>query len=303
MTHIVDLQLPWRQAIKQTLTIQRQNKKLNRRLSRVSVIYVVRNSDQAVAALEQIHLILKETLVRELVVIDCTGSEDFEGQLKTLDLSRFPFFIIQGQPQYSLAQAYNLGSRYSTSKILLLMHDQMPLTALLMQQVLRLKPPEGFLWILGVQDAAFPSLDPMMAFESGDYQALTQEKDLMQEGGMQVPTVASSGVLLPKEVFSELGEFDSKCLDAAVIRDFCCRIHYDGGDVVSHPLLQTDLPERFKPTSLKALRKTWQGWDYYYKKHFGKVYRRWHGFLLLFKLAKSLFSRSTRSIRQPTRQR
>lgn len=283
MTHIIDLQLPWQQVAKQVLMIKKHAMKSHKRLYRISVIFMAKGD--APDILESLYSIIKQDLVREIVIVNCSPSPQLEEKLYELARLHSRVFILSGYPNMSIAKAYNLGIRHSTSKFLILMSAPYQLPNKIVTKLMQLDVAKSHPWIAGVPQNQYKQFDAILKLQKNTVYKPSPESSSTELD--QVISVIPDCVLISQQTIREVGPFDKRCDDTNVLLDMCLRIHSAGGEVYRHAALPPQLAQskpKFWQLSVKGLNHSWLSWHYFYQKHFGQLYKKRHAFFLYLKL-------------------
>ncbi len=279
MSHIVDLHLPWQQAIKKSAAIKEHASKTNQTLSRVSVVLVAKG--HYLEALATLVSLLPKFLVREIILVDCIQSAEFQDKIHSITHEYASIIVIAGKPGMSLAHAYNLGRRQCSSRYALFLQTPGVVSDNFLSKMLALGMGKQEPWVVGVESQT--TIDPLLNLIDSPE---THSPSHGAYSGHLVTAVESSGFLLPCELLIAVGLFDEQCSDSNVLLDYSLRLHTIGADIYSDAGLS--LPKSVLPMNYGAKRvgisQQWRQWHYYYRKHFGLKYKKTHVGLLAFKL-------------------
>lgn len=290
MTYIIDLQRLWedRQQITPSLPEAKRNETLDPRQLHVSVIMVLDKPIQRLS--KKLITLLKEPLVREVLLVDCRYSKD--SQHNPLIIQHPKCTYIQGKPSLSLVEAYQLAVRRAAGYLVLFLKAEETCSQKTLLQLIAtgLRKPRP--WVVGTgQEALHP-------FASQAQSVRQLPEVFLSGGGIHVPAVSGNCMLMPTTDYWELKGFDPACGASSFHRDLCMRVHLSGGGVYQI----ADVPESLEKTVLSEKTLSWQakwlsvkGFWHYYQKHYSKKTNFSFGFdklLMLLKLTCQLLSKT-----------
>lgn len=280
MSHIVDLQSPWQQAIKKSASIKAHESETKQTLYRVSVVLVAKGP--YLEALATLVSLLPQFLVREIILIDCIQSPEFQEKIHTITREYARITIIPGQPGMSLACAYNLGRRQCASRYVLFLQTPGVLSKNVISEMLTLGLDKTEPWVVGLE--ARGSIDPLLHLIK---QPHIQQSPHSAYSGHMVGALAPNCFLLPSDLLVAVGPFDEQCADENAILDFSLRLHALGADIYSDKSWVS--PKSVQPSCKTAfasgnMSQQVNKWHYYYCKHFGRQYKKYHMVLLALRL-------------------
>lgn len=280
MAHIIDLQSSWQNTAAQVLMLKAQSLKTTQRLFRVSVVFVARgNSEEILASLTAL---LEQNVVRELLIVNCSSSQTLKQSLCDIVKKHPRTFVASGHPSYSLSKAYSVGMRHVTSRYVLLVTAPyiLPKNALI-TVMKQLSLPKSSPWILGIDSGNKTPFDPFLGLQKQN--GFKEKNDDPESGLAHIFSVTPDCLLLSAQMMNILGGFDAQCHDNNFLLDLCVRVHSVNGSVYTHPSFPR-LKEKEAICVPQTMKATWQCWDYYYQKHFGVAYKKWHRAKLFVKL-------------------
>lgn len=280
MSHIVDLHSPWKQAIKKSAAIKAHESKTNQMLSRVSVVLVAKG--HYLEALATLVSILPQFLVREIILVDCIQSPAFQDKIHSITHEYASIIVIDGKPDMSLAQAYNLGRRQCSSRYALFLQTPGVVPENFIAKILALGMAKQEPWVIGIESQT--TVDPFLNIIDSPHATNTSHGAY---AGHLVTAVEPNGFLLPCELLMAVGLFDEQCMNSNVLLDYSLRLHTIGADIysdVSLTLPKPAVPPMEDASKCSGVSSQWQQWHYYYQKHFGLKYKSYHVGLLAFKL-------------------
>tara|TARA_R110002110_G_scaffold415719_1_gene654170 strand:- start:8096 stop:9031 length:936 start_codon:yes stop_codon:yes gene_type:complete len=294
LSHIVDLHAPWQQAIKKSASIKAHESETNQTLSRVSVVLVAKGS--YLEALATLVSLLPQFLVREIILVDCIQSLEFEEKIHTITREYARITVISGRVGMPLACAYNLGRRQCASRYVLFLQTPGIVSKNVISEMLTLGLDKKEPWVVGLESKG--SIDPLLnLIKQPDIQYIPHSS----YSGRIVSALAANCFLLPSELLIAVGPFDEQCADENVILDFSLRLHALGADLYSDKAWVS--PKSVQPPWVKGpehmnISQQLNKWDYYYRKHFSRQYKRYHiGLLALRLLIRRLLQISRKIVR------
>lgn len=268
MTYIIDLQRLWQEhkQINPNVSQAAPGSYIDPRQLTVSVIMVVYTRQDTLS--DKLIALLKNPLVREIQLVDCTVLQE---NLITELVEQHPkCACIKAEPTLPLVEAYQMAARRAAGHLLLFLNPALDISpkTLMRLTTTGLRKPRP--WAVGL------GAESLMPFEVPAPETMQQLPEVfLSGGGIHVPALSATCLLMPTTDYWELKGFDPACQSSAFHLDLCMRIHLAGGGVYQVPgdpdipvaQLTGPAPRR---ESLFDKWRSIKGWWCYYQKHYSK---------------------------------
>lgn len=254
MTYIIDLQRLWeeRKTISSSQLQVAPGAYVDPRQCVISAIVIAQGD--TLSLIQSLSALCAQVLCREVVVVDTQSSPALTTALKQFSKTYPKCILVHGQPKIGVANAYNLGARYSSGQYLLLLDPHVILSAPSLLKLLATGLRKPHPWIVGLKTQDGNPVLPEVT---------------MVGGGIHTGSVTADCLFLPSADFFSVKGFDAQCQHSAFHLDLCMRFHLAGGGVYKANEVDYTMLERSPQPLMKQLVLQWQAcrgkWHYYQK--------------------------------------
>lgn len=234
-------------------------------MRRVSVVLVANGRYDL---LRTLRAIVSQPFLREVVIVDRGLSPFLRQSLDSFIKEHVQCHIISARENSGIAEAYNLGSHYTSSDYLLLMKENVLLPKHALARLYGFIKKQTSPCAIGLSEAKKSNKTPQ---KLGKLTGFYLFDDAKPGSFSHTSVVSHEAIFMPTRLFAMLKGMDVDCFDEIVGWDFCLRAHYAGGSVykANDIIMTLQSPARSSRWSshVKNEWRRYHSWRYFYDKY------------------------------------